>query len=183
MVCLGRSDIPFQSERIEPYIQTKHSARTPRTMLQRYIRMLHMLQWFVHVCCKCLFSMFYLFFRRMLQMCLSGYCICFTHMLQLFYLDVAYVLQWVSRVFRVSYACFKCFICLFICWKYCKCFKSRSGIAHGMHVSGRERERAVWPKHRCKWATSKRRGPSHGCVKRRRGSGLQPWASGWTFGC
>ena len=31
------------------------------------------------------------FFRRMLQVCLSGCCICFTHMLQVFYLNVAYV--------------------------------------------------------------------------------------------
>ena len=45
----------------------------------------------VHVCCKRLFPIFYLFFRRMLQVCLFGCCICFTHMLQMFYLDVAYV--------------------------------------------------------------------------------------------
>jgi hypothetical protein len=44
----------------------------------------------VHVYCKLLFPMFHLFF--MLQMCLFEYCICFTHMLQVFYLDVAYVL-------------------------------------------------------------------------------------------
>ena len=53
----------------------------------------------VHVCCKRLFSMFHLFFRRMLQVCLSECCICFTHMLQVFCLDVAYVLQWFSSVF------------------------------------------------------------------------------------
>jgi hypothetical protein len=32
---------------------------------------------FVHVCCRLLFSMFYLFFRSMLQVCLFGCCICF----------------------------------------------------------------------------------------------------------
>jgi hypothetical protein len=48
----------------------------------------------VHVCCKLLFLMFHLFFRRMLQVCLYKCCICFTHMLQVFYLDVAYLLQW-----------------------------------------------------------------------------------------
>jgi hypothetical protein len=48
----------------------------------------------VHVCYKRLFPMFHLFFRCMLQVRLSGCCICFTHMLQVFYLDVAYVLQW-----------------------------------------------------------------------------------------
>jgi hypothetical protein len=47
----------------------------------------------IHVCCKRLFQIFHLFFRRMLQACLIGCCICFTHILQLFYLDVAYVLQ------------------------------------------------------------------------------------------
>jgi hypothetical protein len=47
----------------------------------------------VHLCCKCLFLMFFCFFRCMLQVCLSGYCICITHMFQVFYLDVAYVLQ------------------------------------------------------------------------------------------
>jgi hypothetical protein len=36
-------------------------------------------------------------------------CICFTQMLQVFYLDVAYVLQWFASV---SDACFKYFICL-----------------------------------------------------------------------
>jgi hypothetical protein len=50
----------------------------------------------VHLCCKRLFPMYRLFFRRMLQMRLSECWICFTHMLQMFYLDVAYVLQWFS---------------------------------------------------------------------------------------
>jgi hypothetical protein len=46
----------------------------------------------IHICCKRLFQMFYLFFRRTLQMCLFECCICFTHMLQVFYVDVAYAL-------------------------------------------------------------------------------------------
>jgi hypothetical protein len=45
----------------------------------------------VHICCKRLSPMFHLFFIRMLQVCLCGSCICFTHILQVFYLDVAYV--------------------------------------------------------------------------------------------
>jgi hypothetical protein len=45
----------------------------------------------VHVCCKLLFLTFQLFFRRMLQVCLSEYFTCFTHMLHVFYLDVAYI--------------------------------------------------------------------------------------------
>jgi hypothetical protein len=44
----------------------------------------------IHVCCKCLFQMFHLFFRHKLQVYLSGCCICFTHMLQVFHMDVAY---------------------------------------------------------------------------------------------
>jgi hypothetical protein len=50
----------------------------------------------VHLCCKRLFSMYHLFFRHILQVCLSECCIYFTHMLQMIYLDVAYVLQWIS---------------------------------------------------------------------------------------
>jgi hypothetical protein len=38
----------------------------------------------IHVCYKGLFQMFHLFFRRMLQVFLSGCCICFSHMLQVF---------------------------------------------------------------------------------------------------
>jgi hypothetical protein len=48
----------------------------------------------VHVCCKLLFPIFICFFFKFtLQVCLFGCCIYFTHMLQVFYLDVAYVLQ------------------------------------------------------------------------------------------
>jgi hypothetical protein len=64
----------------------------------------------IHICCKLMFSMFYLFFRRMLQVCLFGCYICFTHMLQVFYLDLTYVLQW----FQVFFRCFcKRFRCIF----------------------------------------------------------------------
>jgi hypothetical protein len=64
-----------------------------------------------HVCCNRLFSMFHLFFRRMMLVCLSGYCIYLTHMLQVFYLDVTYVLQWFSSVF-------------------CKCFRHMFQVFH-----------------------------------------------------
>jgi hypothetical protein len=53
--------------------------------------MLQMLQWLytyvASVCPQC----FICVFRRMLQVCLSECCICFTYMLQVFYLDVVYV--------------------------------------------------------------------------------------------
>jgi hypothetical protein len=54
---------------------------------------------------------------RVLQVCLFEGYICFTQMLQVFYLYVAYVLQWFAIVFHVVFVsvsdtCFKCFICL-----------------------------------------------------------------------
>ena len=72
------------------------------------------------------------FFRRMLRVCLFGCCICFTHMLQSFYLDVAYVLQWFSGVFAsVSNTCLKCFTCLqtYVASVASGCFKSKSNVA------------------------------------------------------
>jgi hypothetical protein len=38
-------------------------------------------EWFVHICRNSLFSMFHLFFGRILQVSLSRCCICFIHML------------------------------------------------------------------------------------------------------
>jgi hypothetical protein len=68
----------------------------------------------VHVCCKRLSPMFHLFSRRVLQVCFFGYCIYFTHILLVFYLNVVYVCNVFLSVFSsVSYAYFKCFICLF----------------------------------------------------------------------
>jgi hypothetical protein len=78
----------------------------------------------VHVCFKILFSTFHLLFPTYVAKCLFGSFICFTHMLKMFYLDVAYVLQW----FQVFLSCFcKCFRCTFqifhlsldICCKCC----------------------------------------------------------------
>jgi hypothetical protein len=56
----------------------------------------------VHVCCKRMFLIFYLFFQMHVALCLCGCYICFTYILQNFYLDVANVLQWFSSVFKVS---------------------------------------------------------------------------------
>jgi hypothetical protein len=53
----------------------------------------------VHVCYKFLFPMFHLFFGRVLQVCLFGCCIHFTHMLHAFHLNVAYILQLPFQVF------------------------------------------------------------------------------------
>jgi hypothetical protein len=95
----------------------------------------------------------------MLQVCLYGCCICFTHMLQLFYLDVAYMLQWFSSVLLFLSGldtCFKCFICLqtYVASVVYGCFKSRSSVASpsspcvssspsvALHPSQTRRERA-----------------------------------------
>jgi hypothetical protein len=59
-------------------------------MLQKY-RDVAYVAMVINICCKRLFPMFHLFFRRMLQVCLSECCICFIHMLLVFYLHVAYV--------------------------------------------------------------------------------------------
>jgi hypothetical protein len=52
----------------------------------------------VYICCKLLFLKFHPFFRRMLQVCLFGCCICFHIYDTSVYLDVVYV-----------YNGFKCF--------------------------------------------------------------------------
>jgi hypothetical protein len=91
----------------------------------------------IHICCKCLSPMFYLFSRRMLQVCLSGCCICFTHMLLVFYLHVAYVcniFQVFFQVFQTHVSSVLSIIFLYVESVVFRCFKSRSGIAHEMHV-------------------------------------------------
>jgi hypothetical protein len=62
----------------------------------------------VHICCKLLFSMFHLFFSDVCCKCVYlDVAYVFTHMMQVFYLDVAHV-----------YNGFKCFLVVF-----CNCFR------------------------------------------------------------
>jgi hypothetical protein len=75
--------------------------------------------------CKHMLSVFRCFIR-MFASVLFGCCIC---------------LQWFSNVFlgvftSVLDACFKCFICLlsYVATVASGCFKSRSGVAHGIRV-------------------------------------------------
>jgi hypothetical protein len=97
----------------------------------------------VDVCCKHLSPIFNLFFGHMLQVYFSLCCIGFTHMLQVFYLHIAYV----SNVFKcffgsVSNAYLKYLICLqtYVASVAPRCFKSKSGVAHRIHVgSGKGR--------------------------------------------
>jgi hypothetical protein len=109
------------------------------------------LQWLymyvASVCPQC----FIYSFRRMLQVCLSRCCICFTHMLQVFYLHVAYVSNGFQVFFAsVSDTCFKCFISLhtYVASVASGYVKSRSGVTHGMcMVSGKRRQRSPWGAH------------------------------------
>jgi hypothetical protein len=78
----------------------------------------------LEACCKRMFRVFQMFqryvlsvfSRRMLQACLSGCCICFTHTLHVFYLNVAYDCNGFKCFYVffsiVSEVCFKCFNCL-----------------------------------------------------------------------
>jgi hypothetical protein len=105
----------------------------------------------VHICCKHLFQMF---FKHMLQVCLSGCYICFTHTLQMFYLDIAtyfsMAFQMFSGIFvNVSDAYFKCLKCIFKCficlhtYVSSECFKNRSSTATGVRAGevGQDTER------------------------------------------
>jgi hypothetical protein len=98
----------------------------------------------IYACCKLCFKCFIC----MLQTFSSGCCIC---------------LQWFSSVFAsVSYACFKCLMCLllYVVIAASGCFKSRSGVTHGMRVeSGRGRGRCLG------W-----RGPAIGALARKPGA-------------
>jgi hypothetical protein len=74
--------------------------------------------------------------------CLSGYCICFTHTLHVFYLNVAYGCNGFQVFFRCFFQmflrCFFCFISMFqvfncvltyVATVVFGCFKIRSGVA------------------------------------------------------
>jgi hypothetical protein len=81
---------------------------------------------------------------HILQVFLSICFICFTHMLKVFYLDIAYVCNG-FQVFLCVFSsvldvCFKYFICLllYVASVVSRCFKSRSGIVHRIRV-GSER--------------------------------------------
>jgi hypothetical protein len=89
---------------------------------------------FSNVCCKCVY----------------GCCIPFTHILQVFYLDAAYILQCFSSIFQVLFASvseahFKCFIYLqtYVANVSFWYFKSRSGVTYGDVCGKREGARAV----------------------------------------
>jgi len=113
----------------------------------------------IHKCCKRLFQIFHLFFRRMLQVFLFWCCICFTDMLQVFlsvyFICFAMASQVCSGAFAiVSDTRFKCFICLQIDVVNISsgCFKSRTSIVriamwlncHSRLLQLLERRGCVW---------------------------------------
>jgi hypothetical protein len=71
-------------------------------MSQRYVAHVALA---IHICCKCIFEMFHLFFRRIFASVSSGYSICFIDMLQVF----------------LSGCCINDFSSIFRC--FCKCFR------------------------------------------------------------
>jgi hypothetical protein len=96
-----------------------------------------MLQWiYMYVASVC-FKCFIYFFRRTLQACLFGCCICFTHRLQVFIYILHMFCSSFSSVFWIFFssvldACFKYFICLhtYVVNVLYECFNSKSGVAH-----------------------------------------------------
>jgi hypothetical protein len=55
----------------------------------------------IHIRSKFLFLIFHLFFYTYVAVCLFRCCICLTHILRVFYLDVVYVFTMVSIVFQM----------------------------------------------------------------------------------
>jgi hypothetical protein len=124
--------------------------------------MLHVLQWAIHVCFKCIFQMFYLFQTYVASVSFgccktrSGCCIymqvfpgVFIRMLQVFHLDICMFLQWLHMCFQVFFLVFcKCFRRILqvyqLFWEYVasvlpRCCKNRLDFAH---VAMRMRSRA-----------------------------------------
>jgi hypothetical protein len=137
----------------------------------------------VQVCCKRLFPMFHLFFRRTLQIYLCACCIYFTHMLLVFYLDVAYGcngFQAFLGVFAsISYACSKC---LYVASVASRCFKNKLDVAHGMRV-GSGRGRAWTHEMQARAGDVRVARPPLGCAEQGCRLRLQPRASVRTSGC
>jgi hypothetical protein len=102
-------------------------------MLQKYIRMLHMLQWLYTCVASSCSQCFIYFFRRMLQVCFIWmfhmfsciWCKCFIWRLRMFIM-VSSVFQVFLQVFRRMFQCFICFQ-TYVAIIVSGCFKTRSG--------------------------------------------------------
>jgi hypothetical protein len=62
------------------------------------------------------------FLGRMLQVCLPGFCICFTQMLQVFYLDVAYIYNDFSSFLRGFFQVFQKHVSSVLSIFFCKLY-------------------------------------------------------------
>jgi hypothetical protein len=78
----------------------------------------------VHVCCKLLFLMFYLFFSDICCKCVYlNVAYVFTHTIQVFYLNVVYIFIMVSNVFQMFLQVFHTHVLnvSFVFRVYCNC--------------------------------------------------------------
>jgi hypothetical protein len=109
-------------------------------------QMLHMLQWLymyvANVCSKC----FIYFFRRKLHVRLSRCCICFTHMLQVFHLNIAHACNDFQVFFQVFCQYFRRMLHVFHLFR--KYFTSVSLDATKVDWVPERSLRAVWPRGR-----------------------------------
>jgi hypothetical protein len=117
--------------------------------------MLQMLQWYFQVyvpnvlsvsdvCCKRFIWMLqsrseYCIYMHVANVCFKCFR-CFICMLQVFYLHVAYVLQWLTCFSNVSDICYKCFTC----FRRTRCCKSRSLVLHLLQLLGPPPFAWVW---------------------------------------
>jgi hypothetical protein len=78
----------------------------------------------IHICCKVYVPNVSFVFQHMLQVCLSVCCICFTHMMQVFYLDVSYVCNRFFKCFHVFLhvfmRMFRMYVALVFIWMFQK---------------------------------------------------------------
>jgi hypothetical protein len=98
-------------------------------MLQKVDRDVAHVAMAIHICFKCMFQMFHMFFQTFVLNVSSRCCICFTCMLQVFYLDVVYV----CKSFQALCKCFIRMLQMFQLFRTyvatvsSRCFKNRSG--------------------------------------------------------
>jgi hypothetical protein len=85
---------PTSTSRINRPRPSPHIANAYFKCFRYIFQMFHMNVAYVEACCNISVpNVSSVFFRRMLQVCLFRCCLCFIHILQVFYLDVVYVLQ------------------------------------------------------------------------------------------
>jgi hypothetical protein len=131
-----------------------------------------MLQW-LYMYISSLSPMFHLLLRRTLQACLDAAYV-FTHILEVFYLDIVYVcncFQMFLQLFQMHVQVFRLFF-LYVASVASECFKNRLGVIHGIHVGS-------W--RRCGTCDVRRRRAPRGCEMQARVSNVRlTRAHAWT---